>query len=92
MRYYFTRVTRKGQVTIPKIIRDQLGVTGGSEVGFGYRDGEAVLVKQSERDANARIRDLRSHLEHVRGTGRTGLTSSELMDMTRGPYDDIDNR
>ena len=92
MKYYFQRITRKGQVTIPKTIRDQLGVAGGSEVGFYMRDGEAVLVKPDDKYADIRTRDLRRHLDDVRGTGRAGLTSSELIEMSRGPFDDVDHR
>ncbi len=36
-------VTRKGQVTIPKPIRDQMGVQVGDRVSFVVREGEVVL-------------------------------------------------
>jgi AbrB family looped-hinge helix DNA binding protein len=36
-------VTRKGQVTIPKTIRDRLGVKEGEKVFFVVRGGEVVL-------------------------------------------------
>ena len=36
-------VTRKGQVTIPKAIRDRLGVREGEKVIFVLRDDEVVL-------------------------------------------------
>ena len=41
-----TTLTVKGQVTIPKQIRDALGLTPGSAVDFAVnRDGEVVLHK-----------------------------------------------
>lgn len=36
-------LTRKGQVTIPKEIRDELGLTEGDQVFFVRRGGEIVL-------------------------------------------------
>lgn len=36
-------MTRKGQVTIPKAIRDRLGVKEGEKVLFVMRDEEVVL-------------------------------------------------
>jgi len=36
-------VTRKGQVTIPKTIRDRLGIKEGEKVFFVVRGGEVVL-------------------------------------------------
>jgi AbrB family looped-hinge helix DNA binding protein len=43
------RVGAKGQVVIPKVIRDQAGLHPGDPVDFTFRDGEVVLVR-SERD------------------------------------------
>jgi AbrB family looped-hinge helix DNA binding protein len=87
------RVTEKGQVTIPKPIRDRLGIVPGSEVDFVIRDGKTVLVKtESSPDVTDRDQqELREHLVRIRGTGRTGLTSDELIEMTRGPYNDVDD-
>ena len=40
------RITSKGQVTIPKQVREQLGIRTGSEVEFHLdRNGQFVLVK-----------------------------------------------
>jgi len=36
-------VTSKGQVTVPKRIRDELGLTPGAEVEFELRDGQVLL-------------------------------------------------
>jgi AbrB family looped-hinge helix DNA binding protein len=37
------KITGKGQVTIPKRIRDELGLKPGDRVLFVLRDGEVVL-------------------------------------------------
>ena len=39
------KVTSKGQVTIPKEIRDKLGVHTGEDVGFEEKDGMLVISK-----------------------------------------------
>jgi AbrB family looped-hinge helix DNA binding protein len=39
------KVTSKGQVTIPKEVREKLGVHPGEEVGFEERDNLLVISK-----------------------------------------------
>ena len=39
------RVTSKGQVTIPKVVRERLGVHPGEDVGFDEKDGLLVVSK-----------------------------------------------
>jgi antitoxin PrlF len=39
------RVTSKGQVTIPKAVRERLGVHPGEDVGFEERDNLLVISK-----------------------------------------------
>lgn len=84
------RVTEKGQVTIPKEIRDRLGIVPGSEVDFIASGGGAMLVKIGEASDPA-IRDFDDWLESVRGTiDLGGMTTDEFMEFLRGPRDDID--
>ena len=39
------RVTSKGQVTIPKVVRERLGVHPGEDVGFEEKEGVIVITK-----------------------------------------------
>lgn len=39
------RVTSKGQVTVPKVVRDALGIEDGNEVVFRVEGQRAVLAK-----------------------------------------------
>ena len=39
------KVTSKGQITIPKTVRERLGVFSGDDIGFEERDGMLVLTK-----------------------------------------------
>lgn len=74
-----TTVTSKGQVTIPKPVRDMLGITAGTAVEFDVApDGRVVL-----RRADARRRP-RSRFEKVRGMARGTMTTDQIMALTRG--------
>lgn len=74
-----TTVTSKGQVTIPKSIRDRLGIRPGSAIEFELTpDGRVVLFKAGGK------RRLRSRLEALRGRAGTGLSTDEIMALTRG--------
>ena len=80
------RVTRKGQVTIPKHIRDKLGVEPGSEVEFvdlGKDDGIRI-VKSDERDERSKARErFMRWLEKLEGTGDSGMSAEDVMNATR---------
>ena len=39
------KVTSKGQITIPKKVREKLGVQPGEAVGFEEKDGALVVTK-----------------------------------------------
>jgi AbrB family looped-hinge helix DNA binding protein len=87
------RVTEKGQVTIPKRIRTFLGINPGSEVDFILQDGEVRLVQMKD-DKNCEgesrgARMVRLLREAARRYQLTDFTTDEIMDMTRGPYDDV---
>ena len=42
------RVSGKGQVVIPKAVRDRLGLRAGDELSVGVQDGKIVLRKRPE--------------------------------------------
>lgn len=49
-------VTSKGQVTIPKHIRDELGITAGSKVEFELAGGDARM-RLVRKGAASRVED-----------------------------------
>ncbi len=72
------RVTQKGQVTIPKHLRDALGIGAGSEIEFERIDDTIVVRKVGERSTPGR------HLvERLRGRGDVRLTTDEIVGLTR---------
>jgi len=48
------KVTSKGQVTIPKEIREAIGIGPGSAVEFSIQNGECVLKKVADKDPFAK--------------------------------------
>ncbi len=43
------RITRQGQITVPKAIRDALGAVPGDELVFQQREGEVVVHHRRRR-------------------------------------------
>jgi AbrB family looped-hinge helix DNA binding protein len=88
------RLTEKGQVTVPKKVRDVLGVGPGSEVDFRVDALGVHLIKlDPDRPGETRgERFVRLLEEAGRRYKSSGLTTDEIMEMTRGPFDDVDTR
>ncbi len=85
------RVTEKGQVTIPKHIRDRLNIGPGSEVDFVATGDEVRLVKGS--DAASEIHDFDAWAASIEGKiDLGGMTTDEYMEWLRGPRDDLHDR
>jgi AbrB family looped-hinge helix DNA binding protein len=86
------RVTTKGQVTIPKEIRDRMGIGPGSEVEFVPTEEGARLVavneNLSEKEAARRFKDALDRMEGTLDLG--GMTTDEYMEWLRGPREDLD--
>jgi AbrB family looped-hinge helix DNA binding protein len=75
------RITSKGQVTIPQAIRERAGLLPDTDVTFDY-DGSAVRVfptpKAASPSRGARL------VAQMRGRAKDGLSTEELMALTRG--------
>jgi AbrB family looped-hinge helix DNA binding protein len=87
------RITSKGQVTIPKRIREYLGLKPGSEVEFQY-DGDGRIVLKADHVLNAKTRSDRERkrmenaLAELRGTLDLGMSTDEFMRFVRGDPDE----
>ena len=73
------RMTDKGQVTIPIRMRERSGLLPGADVEFEERP-DGVLVRLAQQQLGARGRQA---LERLAGTSRSGLTTDELLALTR---------
>lgn len=75
-----SKITSKGQVTIPKEIRDAFGLLPGTEVEF-VSDDEGVRVRRS-RGGRRRGEEV---VKHLRESGKNfTMTTEEIMRLTRG--------
>ncbi len=72
------KITAKGQVTIPKPLRQAFSLLPGTEVAFEAGEDEVVL--RSRLGRRARIRE---RLRRARGAAGPGVTTDEIMRLTR---------
>lgn len=73
------RLTSKGQVTIPKELRDELGIGAGSEVAFECANDTIVIRKAGGAPSRGQ-----RMVERLRGRGDVAMTTDEIMVLTRG--------
>ena len=68
-------ITSKGQVTIPKAVRDRMGLRAGDKVEFVEKDGKFVLEKDVEESPFAKW---------VGFLGKREQTPDEIVEEMRG--------
>lgn len=74
------RITRKGQVTIPKELRMRAGLMANMEVEFTLEDDTIVLRKASTQKSRAQLA-----IERLKGARtRSTLSTDEILALTRG--------
>jgi antitoxin PrlF len=73
-----TTVTSKGQVTIPKRVRDYLGIQPGSQVDFRRTADGGVVIEKADGSRPP------SRFAKARGSAGPGMTTDELMALLRG--------
>jgi AbrB family looped-hinge helix DNA binding protein len=77
-----TTVTTKGQVTIPKKVREHLDIGPGSSVEFETApDGRVFIMKKGARRKTATRAP--SRFGTIRGTATAGLSTRQIMALTR---------
>ena len=80
-------LTVKGQVTIPKRVRDALGLKPGDEVDFVLSDDGKVTLQAATQAEGPRRPD---RWDRARGSATIplGCSVDEYMRLIRGPYPD----
>jgi antitoxin PrlF len=73
-----TTVTRKGPVTIPKPLRDYLGITPGTKVEFRRADDGSIVIEKADGTRQP------SRFAKLVGVAGPGLSTDEIMAITRG--------
>jgi AbrB family looped-hinge helix DNA binding protein len=80
------RVTSKGQVTIPRDLRELVGIEPNSEVIFGIEGGVITIVPKNSRSSEAdraRLDQFIATLDRLGGTGDQSVDADDLMRITR---------
>ncbi|HMN85201.1 MAG TPA: AbrB/MazE/SpoVT family DNA-binding domain-containing protein [Bauldia sp.] len=76
-----TTVTVKGQITLPKSVRDAVGIKPGDRVEVRATASGAVVIEKATAPAD----DYRARIERLAGRQlMKGTTTDELMRLTRG--------
>ncbi|HZV74145.1 MAG TPA: AbrB/MazE/SpoVT family DNA-binding domain-containing protein [Conexibacter sp.] len=70
-----SKISEKGQVTIPKPLRDQLGIRAGDELDFEAEPGRIVVTKVADQDP----------VDAVWGTLTLPVSVDEAIEQMRGP-------
>jgi antitoxin PrlF len=81
------QVTEKGQVTIPKHIREAAGVLPGSEVSFALEGSRIVITPVSsgiKDDRRARLKAAAAKVRNSLSSEFRPLGAEEIMDFLRG--------
>jgi len=74
------RLTSKGQVTIPRAMRERYGLYPATEVSFEPR-ADGVLIRVAGRE---RVQRVQRAIARSRGSARAGLSTARIMHLTRG--------
>lgn len=79
-----TTLTVKGQVTIPKQIRDAMGLTPGTAVDFALnREGQVVLHKAATAKGKAAAKPQPDRFDAARGKADVAWRTKDLMGLLR---------
>jgi antitoxin PrlF len=76
-----SNITSKGQVTLPKRMRDATGLKPGRAVDFALTADGGVVVRPRQKAAKS---DIAKRIEKVRGTMKLGMSTDEFMILLRG--------
>ena len=87
-----TTLTIKGQVTIPKQIRDALDLKPGCKLNFAVNDAGEVLLQKAElgnktsKNKRAMSSVKKDRFEQVRGKADIQWRTQDLMNLLRGEH------
>jgi AbrB family looped-hinge helix DNA binding protein len=76
------QVTSKGQVTIPQEIRNRLGLLPHTNVEFELA-GDHARIRKARHQPEQKSRGARA-VELLRGTAQSGMSTDEILALTRG--------
>jgi antitoxin PrlF len=84
------RMTSKGQVLIPKAVREAVGLKPNAPYKVMVNDqNQAVIapIGYGPEDADERVRRMREGLARLRGSSQIGMSTDEYMKLIRGDFE-----
>jgi antitoxin PrlF len=75
-----TNLTSKGQVTVPKVVRDYLGLKPGAAVTFERLATGEIVLRPARRTAKPKA----SAFARLRGRATVKMKTEEILALTRG--------
>ncbi|WAX96488.1 AbrB/MazE/SpoVT family DNA-binding domain-containing protein [Aminobacter sp. NyZ550] len=81
------RVTSKGQVTIPRDLRETFGIGANTEVIFGIEGGKITIVPKDEINRLAdrdRLDRFLAILDRLEGAGDLATNGDEMLALAKG--------
>jgi len=75
-----TNLTSKGQVTVPKAVRDYLGLKPGAAVTFARLPSGDVVLRPARRGTKPRA----SRFAKLRGRATVRMNTEAILALTRG--------
>jgi antitoxin PrlF len=71
------KVNSKGQITIPRPVREHLGIGPGSAVEFRQTADGSIIIERTDGSKQ-------TSFAKIRGSAGPGMTTDELMALLRG--------
>jgi AbrB family looped-hinge helix DNA binding protein len=83
--YAMTKLSSNGRITLPKSLRDRLGLKVGAEIDFSLNVSGEIVLKPAKKSLPNAAQDYRAALLAVRGTADTRFaTTDDFMRFVRG--------
>ena len=84
------KMTSKGQVLIPKALRDAAGLKPNAPYKVSINERHQVIITPigyGPEDAEERVLRMREGLLKLRGTSKLGMSTDEYMNLIRGDFE-----
>ena len=84
------RMTSKGQVLIPKAVRDAVGLTLNGPCKISVNEQNQVVIAPlgyGPEDAEERVRRMRAGLAKLSGSSKIGMRTDDYMKLIRGDFE-----
>jgi antitoxin PrlF len=86
------RMTSKGQVTIPKRVRESAGIKPGAELAVVFDDGVIKIRRAPHKPQTDVATQFEGWLKRVKGVATSQVTTAEILAATRGRDDGLNSR